>query len=570
MERDPLKRLDEFRLTQASELENDLLDEFMTGQATRSDFLRHASVIGLSATAIGAALGTAGYASPARAATRAVKAGGRLRLGVIPAPARPMEPHLFADHGTLATGSICGEYLTATNQDNTLSPSLALNWRPNKDGTQWAFNLRQGVKFQDGSPLTAADVIATFNRNSDPALGGSALSAFKGVLKAGNIKAANGGKTVVFFLDAPTAAFPYLVSNTTYQALIQPSTYKIGEFAKGGTTTGGFRLMSYTPGVGAKLDRNPTWWGGKTPLDGVDLTYYSDAAAVTAALLGGQIDMISQVSFADSRALFGNSNVQIIAAKGTPHREISMLVSTAAAVKPFKDRRVRQALALTLDRPAIIKQLFSGLAVPGNDGPFASVYPSSDPTVPQRVQDLVQAKKLLAQAGYAKGFSVTLTTEKYIEIPQLAQILAASAKKVGIDIKLNIITSDAYYGGTYSGGATGRGTTPWLNTPLNITDYGHRAVPNVVASSAFKTGGVWSSSNFASAAFDAAYDAYSAALTLKQQRKYTGIAQRILLKETPVIIPYFYNWTMAASKKVKGFQASAIGTMTGMSKTSLG
>ena len=119
-----------------------------------------------------------------------------------------------------------------------------------------------------------------------------------------------------------------------------------------------------------------------------------------------------------------------------------MLVSTAAAIKPFKDRRVRQALALTLDRPAIIKQLFNGFGSPGNDSPFAAVYPSSDPTVPQRKQDLVQAKKLLAQAGYPKGFQVTLTTEKYVEIPQLAQILAASAKKVGIDIKLNIITSE--------------------------------------------------------------------------------------------------------------------------------
>ena len=569
MARDPLERLDEFRNTQASELENTLIDEFMTGEASRADFLRQASVIGLSATAIGAALGTAGYAAPARAATRAAKAGGRLRLGIIPAPAKPMEPHQFADHGTLATGTICGETLTYSNQDNTLSPQLAVNWKPNKTGTQWAFNLRQGVKFQDGSPFTAADVIATFNRNCDPNGGGGALSAFKGVLKPGNIKAANGGKTVVFFLDAPTAAFPYLCSNTTYQALILPSTYKIGEFAKGGTTTGAFRLMSYTPGVGAKFDRNPGWWAGKAPLDGVDAIYYTDPAAVTAALLSGQIDMISQVSFADSRALFGNSKVQIISAKGTPHREISMLVSTAAAIKPFKDARVRQALAFTLDRPAIIKQLFQGLAIPGNDGPFASIYPSSDPTVPQRKQDLVQAKKLLAQAGYPKGFQVTLTTEKYIEIPQLATILAASAKKVGIDIKLNILTSDAYYGGTYSGGATGRGTTPWLNTPLNITDYGHRAVPNVVATSAFKSGGVWSSSNYANPAFDKAYDNYAKALTIKEQRKWTGIAQRLLLRDTPVIIPYFFNWTMAANKRVTGYKASAIGTMTGLNKTSL-
>jgi len=229
---------------------------------------------------------------------------------------------------------------------------------------------------------------------------------------------------------------------------------------------------------------------------------------------------------------------------------------------------VRQALALTLDRPGIIKQLFNGYATLGNDSPFASVYPSSDPTVPQRHQDLVLAKKLLAQAGYPRGFQVTLTTEQYQEVPQLAQILAASAKKIGINITLDIITSTAYYGGTYSGGATGRGTTPWLNTPLNITDYGHRAVPNVVISSAFKSGGVWNSSDYANKAFDAAVDAYAGALTVTAQRKYAGIAARLLLRDTPVIIPYYFNWTQAASKKVKGFKADAIGTQY-LAKTSL-
>ena len=256
MERDPLKRLDEFRNTEASELDNALIDEFLTGQASRADFLRHASVIGLSATAIGAALGTAGL----RSTCSGSHAG---RQGRRPAPARhhprprqeTMEPHQFADHGTLATGTICGEFLTATNQDNTLSPRLALSWKPNKDGTQWAFNLRQGVKFQDGSPFTAADVIATFNRNTDPNGGGGALSAFKGVLKAGNIKAANGGKTVVFSLDAPTAAFPYLCSNTTYQTIIQPSTYKLGQFAKGGTTTG--RLPAHVVHAGRRRQVRP-------------------------------------------------------------------------------------------------------------------------------------------------------------------------------------------------------------------------------------------------------------------------------------------------------------------------
>jgi peptide/nickel transport system substrate-binding protein len=568
MNREELRRLDEYRLNQAGELENALIDDFFTGEYSRGDFMRRATVLGLSATAIGAVLGTMGYAAPARAATGAVKAGGRFRLGIPPAPALPMEPNLFADHGTLATGSICGEYLTRTNADLTLSPELAASWKSNARGSVWTYTLRKGVKFASGQTMTAADVVATYKRITDPKGGGAALSAFKGVLQPSGIKAV-GANTVVFTLDAPTSAFPYLTSNTTYQSIILPATYKNGTFTKTPQTTGAFNLVSYTPGVGAKFDRNPNWWGGKAPLEGVDATYYADESAAIAAVLSNQIDMMSQTSFANGRAAFGNPSLQMLSVKGVPHREISMLVSTAAAAEPFKNPLVRQALALTLDRPALVKQLLGGFGALGNDSPWGSVFPSTDKTVPQRHQDLVMAKKLMVQAGYPKGFQVTMTLPKYQEEPQLAQIIVASAKKIGIDIKLNIVTYTAYYAGTYSGGKTGRGTTPWLNTPLNITDYGHRAVPNVFLNSAFKTGGVWSSSNYANKTFDKVVDEYTAALTLSEQRKYAGIGQRILLKDTPVILPFFFNWNQAASKKVKGFVPAAIGTQY-LSKTSLG
>ena len=105
-----------------------------------------------------------GYAAaPARAATEAVKAGGRFRLGIA-APAKPMEPNLFADHGTLATGSICGEFLNMTNPNLTLAPMLATSWKPNAKGTVWTYTLRKGVKFANGQAMTAADVVATYKR----------------------------------------------------------------------------------------------------------------------------------------------------------------------------------------------------------------------------------------------------------------------------------------------------------------------------------------------------------------------------------------------------------------------
>jgi peptide/nickel transport system substrate-binding protein len=565
-DRDALRSLDEYRFN-AGPLENNLLDEFIDGEVDRASFLRHASVIGLSATAIGAALRTLGMGAPAYGATVAGQAGGRLHLAVIPGPTGDLEPHQFADHGRLATGSVCGEFLTRSRQDLTLGPELAVSWKSNADATQWAFNLRKGVKFANGQSFTADDVIATFNRLTDPNGGSGALSAFKGILSPGGCKKIS-DYTVVFYLQAPTASFPYLTSNTTYQAIILPANYKLGTFAKTAQTTGAFNLTSYTPGVGAKFDRNPNWWGGKSLLDGVDVTYYSDNAAVDAALLGNQIDLISEVNFAADRALFLNKNVQIFSTSGSPHRQIAMLVQTAAAAKPLTKWQARQAVALTLDRNKLVKQLFGGFADVGNDSPFAPVFPSTAKSVPQRKQDFAAAKKLLAQAGYPRGFAVTLTTEKFLEIPQLAQILAASAKKIGVDITLNIITSDAYYGGTYSGGATGRGTTPWLNSPMSITDWGHRSVPNVVLGSAVKTGGVWNEADYANAKVDKLIDQYAGALTLKQQRKYAAQIETIMLHDSPYIFPYFFKWTQAGSKRVKGFKADAIGTQY-LSKTSL-
>lgn len=567
MDRKSMREADELRRL-AGPLEGNAIDEFVDGEMDRLGFIQRASLVGLSAASIGTVLRAFGATPLAQAATMAGQAGGRLRLAIIPGPARDLEPSAFADHGTLATGSICGEFLTRSRQNLTLAPELATSWKSNADGTQWAFNIRRGVKFANGQALTAADVVATYKRLTDPNGGSSALSAFKGLLGPNGIKAV-GNYTVVFYLQAASASFPYLTSNTTYQAIILPANYQMGTFAKTPQTTGPFIMNSYTPGVGAKFDRNPNWWGGKSLLDGVDVTYYSDNAAVDAAMLGGQIDLISQVNFSADRALFNNSNVQIFSTSGAPHRQVGMLVQTAAAAKALKDYRVRQALALTLDRVAAVKQLLGGFGDLGNDSPFAPVYPSTDKTVPQRHQDLVQAKKLLAQAGYGRGFSVTLTTEKFLEIPQLAQILASSAKKVGIDIKLNILTSDAYYGGTYSGGATGRGTTPWLNSPLDITDWGHRSVPNVVLTSAVKSGGVWNEADYANKNVDKAIDNYEAALSLKDQRKYSRQIELAMLHDSPYIFPYFFRWTQAGSKKVKGFKADAIGTQY-LGKTSLG
>jgi len=565
VDRESMIRIEEYRRTEAGPLEGTLIDEFVDGAMDRSTFIRRASVLGLSMTTIGAALKAFGHPGIAQASPGVVQAGGRLRLGVVPPPVTGLDPHTYKDTGGLVTGGIAGEFLTRATQSLTLLPELATSWKPNANATIWTFKLRPNVKFQSGQAFGADDVVATYDRLTDPNSGSQALSAFKGVLSPGGTKRID-NLTIEFHLDSPTANFPYLSSSTTYQGILLPANYKLGTFEKTPQTTGAFELVAYNPGVGATYRRYAGWWGGNAPLDGIDLTYYSDDSAIIAALLGGQIDLINQINFVTGRALFKNPNIQIFNARGATHRQVPMRVDLK---NPLKDHRVRQAIALSLDRPAIVKTLFDKYADVGDDSNFAPIYPSTSKPVPQRHKDLKQAKKLMAQAGHPRGFKITLTTEKTGEIPQLAQIIQRSVKSIGVDMKLQILTAAAYFAGTQDGAPLGWGNTPWLNAPMNITDWGHRAVPNVVLNSAFRSKGIWNAAHYSNKRLDKLITSFLGAIAITDQRKFEKQMQAILLHDTPVIVPYFYNFLAAGAKKVKGYKADAQGTVF-LSHTSLG
>src|SRR5580698_5823318 len=164
MDRETRRQVESYRRHQAGPYENTLLDELAAGEFDREQFLRRASVLGLSGGVIGAALAWLREAPLADAATGAVKAGGRLRVGIIPPPSGAIEPHMFADEGSLQVGGITGEFLTRATQSKTLLPELATSWKPNANATVWTFALRPGVKFQTGQTMSADDVVTTWKR----------------------------------------------------------------------------------------------------------------------------------------------------------------------------------------------------------------------------------------------------------------------------------------------------------------------------------------------------------------------------------------------------------------------
>jgi peptide/nickel transport system substrate-binding protein len=536
------------------EISNHIIDEFAAGRLSRRDFIRRGTVVGLSASVLGSVLAACGSSSSTTAggSSSSAKPGGLIKVGIV-TPTSSINPLTVPDQGGLDMLAQTGEYLTFSTQTLTLQPVLATSWSANAAGDVWTFKIRKGVTFHGGASLTADDVVYTYKLHTDPAKASNALSAFAGVLTPSGVVKVD-DYTVAFHLAAPNGNFPYLTSSDNYNMIILPKGYDPAKWQSTFIGTGPFILGSYTPKQGATFTRNPSYWGTKALPSSTEFTFYDTQTSGILALTGGNIDVLGQFSVSGGEQLL-SGGYKVIKLKSAAHRELSMRCDQA----PFTDPRVRQAIALSLDRAAISKALFSGYTDIGNDSPFAPVFPSTDTSVAQRVQDTAKAKSLLSAAGHGSGFSTQLVTEQLGEIPQFAQVVAQSAKAIGVTINLKVESSSAYYGkATF-------GNSDWLDAPMSLVDYGHRSVPNVfltapLQTTSAKTGtGSWNAAHFANTPYDKLVAQYIAAVDLTNQKSLAGQIETLLLEQTPVIYAYFYNYLTATASTVSGAYPTAIG-----------
>ena len=555
---DTQRRVDAIRKDR-SELENHIIDEYAAGKITRREFVRRGTVVGMSiplVSFLAAACGGGGGggetsgAGTTPTATGQVQAGGNIRVALIQPTTEP-NPLLVQDEGGAGLLGSTGEFLSFSNEKLELEPRIAESWEPNDDGTVWTFKIRQGVTFHNGSPLVANDVKETFDKLINPD-GGSAnaQSALGGVLSPGGIEAPDDA-TVVFNLDAANGSFPTLVSSANYNAIIIPADLDPADWGKTFEGTGPFKLESFTPKVGAKFVRNDAYWGTKANPDSMELKFYDEEGPMILALQGDEVDFVEHFSVSGGKALLNDPNVNVIAVKAATHRELHMRTDK----EPFTDKRVRQAIALSIDRQALVDGLWEGQADIGNDSPFAPLYPSTDTSVPQREQNVDQAKQLLADAGMT-SFTVELNTWNGFEIPDLAQLVKQYAAAIGVTINLKITDAGTYYGD----GVFGKST--WLDSVMGITDYGHRPVPNVYLTAPLSGDpkvGVWNSAHFKNDQYDSLVKQYVAALDIDSQKGVAKQIEELLLDETPIVFPYFYYFLSAAKKNLLNTTSAATG-----------
>ena len=545
-------RLDQIRAGQG-EIANHIIDEYAAGHLSRRDLLRRGALVGISLPVLGAVISACGGSSSSSPSSSGSPSGGAtIKVGIV-VPTGAINPLTVADQGGLDMLAQTGEYLTLSDQSLTLKPVLATSWTPNSNADVWTFKIRQGVKFHDGSTLTADDVVYTYKLQTNPKSTANALSAFGGALTPDGVQKVD-DYTVAFHLTAPNGNFPYLTSSDNYNMIIIPNNYDPAKWQSTFIGTGPFVLKSYTATVGASFARNEQYWGTKALPAATEFTFYKNQTPAIPALVSGSIDVLGQFAVTGGEQLL-TGGFTVSKLRSSAHRELSMRNDQA----PFTDPRVRQAIALTINRPDIIKALFKGYADLGNDSPFAPVFPSTNTSVPQRAQDIAKAKSLLSAAGHPNGFTTSLVTEDFLEIPQFAQIVVQSAKAIGVTINLKVESSAAYYGkATF-------GNSDWLDATMSLVDYGHRSVPNVFLGAPLETynastgTGTWNAAHFSNSQYNKLAAQYIATSDLTTQRSVAGQIQTLLLNETPIIYAYFYNYLSAWAKNVTGPYPTAIG-----------
>jgi peptide/nickel transport system substrate-binding protein len=407
---------------------------------TREELLRRAVAGG------GAVLLAGNLAGVARAAVDAApKRGGTFRVGVSGGSAKD-----FIDGQNIVTrpdqARIVTGWETLVVFDSNFKlrfDGLAEEIVPNKAADQWTIRVRKGIEFQNGKTLSADDVKYSLQRLVNKKLGlfgGAALSS----VDPARIQKLD-KRTVRLHLKQRDGTI--LDALGQYVAGIVPVGYSpnaVGQ-AKPNVGTGPYMVQSFTPGQQSVHVRNPNYWrSGQPYFDKVIVIDFPDDTARVNALLGGQVDAITDVPPAQVAVVNGHSGTKVLESPSAAWTPICMRVDA----EPFTDVRVRQAMRLIANRPQMVAQALSGHGHIGNDlyAPFDEAYAKS---LPQRHQDIAKAKSLLKAAG-KDGLTVDLqSTNGALGMNEGAQVFAQEAKAAGVTVNVKILDSGPFYGPQY-------------------------------------------------------------------------------------------------------------------------
>ena len=461
--------------------------------------------------------------------------GGTLRMSVDQAAAK-LNPLLTRVNPEYLLAELLYSGLTRLGADMTPVPDLALSWEPSADLATWTFKLRPNIVFHDGTPCTAADVVASFEAMLEPK---TASPARQNIGPIDKVSAAD-DSTVVFKLKGAFADMPVTLAYTNARivpkAVIEAGVQRLDREAVG---TGPFKLVSYEPERLVVVQRNERYYDPQRPyLDRIEIVVYPDPTAEGSALMSGQTDLTLNTLPTEYARV---SKAPGVVGLRRPSGQFCNL-NFGCDAKPFDDMRVRQALALCVDRAAMVDFVAEGYGTPGNDTPLNAAY-TYYAEQPLKKPDVAEAKKLLAAAGHANGLDATIiASDRPAVRTQLAIALREMAKPAGFRLEVQTMPHATYL------------EQVWRKGNFYIGFYNMQATADAIFSLLYTSNAAWNETRWNNAAFDKLVNEARVTIDANKRRTLYGEAQAMMHREVPSIIPVFFDLLAAKRNYVQGYE----------------
>ena len=539
-------------------------DLLKRGRMDRREFVRIAALLGVSA---GSAYALAGL-KPAYAAAMPfppddpkAKMGGVIRIG--------MQVQKMEDPATYSwiqmsnqTRQIA-EYMVMTDTNNITRPMLAEKWDASPDLKTWTFTLRKGIKWHNGEEFTSDHVKWNFTRWCDPKVASSniGLSTFSAIVKdidkgekddkgkAKMTKVLIDGAietpdkhTVVLHLAKPVLSVPEDLYN--YPTVILHPSF-VAPFHNNPIGTGPYRLVELKVGEKCILKRvdkttdgkDFAYWGGKVYLDEIHYIHYEAENQLT-AMQSGQVDAVYEFTSDQMELAKSIPGAQIIPARTAQTNVCRMQVNQ----KPFDNPKIRKAMQMCLDRPAIKALVYPDGGDAGEDHHVAPLHPEYF-ALPPLKRDIAGARTLLKEAG-AENLEVSIDVGN-TEGPwqqQMVEAMRDQMAEAGIKLNLNVMPANKYW-------------EIWDKTVFGATSWTHRPLGTMVLSLAYRTGVPWNESRYANPEFDTALDDAEATLDVSARKTKMEKVEKILQGDAVILQSLWRPIYSIAAKKVHGYPA---------------
>ena len=534
---------------------------YETGRLDRREFIRVAALLGASAAS---AYALVGLPAPAFAEGSLpfppddpkAKMGGVLKVA--------MQVQKLEDPATFSWVQMSNqarhtlEYLAITGPDNITRPMLAESWTASPDLKTWTFNIRKGVVWHTGEELTADHVAWNLMRWADPATASSnvGLSVIAGLVEDTGKKDDKGNaimglsKDAIQVVDKHTLRlnmnravlsapedlynYPTAIVHPSFKAPLSDNMIGTGPFMLGEFKVGDKCVLKRV--TKTKDGKDFKYWGGKVYLD--EIAYYNfDGDNQLSAFASGDVHTlydftVEQMDLAKSLpgVIHGTRTAQNICCR--------MQVDQ----KPFSDKRVRQAITMSVDNSKVESLVYADDGDVGENHHVAPVHPDYAPLPPLK-RDVEGAKKLLKEAGFPNGLEVTIDVGN-TDGPwhqTACEAMRDQLKEAGINLNVNVMPAAKYW-------------EIWDKTPFGCTAWTHRPLGTMVMSLGYRTGVPWNESRYANPEFDKALDAAEATLDVAARKVKLAVAAKILQDDSVMVMPIWRPVYTIVAKNVNGYQ----------------